>query len=134
MKRSFFVLSASTLCLIAFFIPSIGETAEFNSIPLPEPPAGIPALNPDSITQGLPGPFGDFLNSVKQINQGITQESTKINLRNINPTHFFQNVNGWVQNITGLNIKEIIRDIGNLVAWFLSWVANLIRWGLSFIR
>lgn len=86
----------------------------------------VPSMNNIDISKladSLPSPLTDFINSAKQIN-----------LQTFNPQNVWSGINTWFSGTTGISLVQLIKAIGNFLVWMFSLVAQLIGWGLSFIK
>ncbi len=85
----------------------------------------VPSINIDisKLADSLPSPLTDFINSAKQIN-----------FQTLNPQNVWSSINTWFSGTTGINLVQLIKAIGNFLIWMFSLVAQLIGWGLSFIK
>ncbi|RJQ29995.1 hypothetical protein C4571_00065 [Candidatus Parcubacteria bacterium] len=117
------------LAIVVFLVPISGANAQEREIPLPQPRSGLPSIDPGNLE--LPGPFGDFINSAKQINQDV--QAQKSRLEGIRPGDLFRRFGEWFRNLTGIDFLDALKGIGNLFAWFFSLLASLIRWIVSLI-
>lgn len=114
------------LSLFIIFCISLFE-ANVSFAQLNQPP------NPGTILNQIPGPVSSFVNSAKQISDDITYKSASAKFSKISPRAFFNEIDTWFYNITGARLVDIIKPIGNLLAWIFSALASLIKWGLSFL-
>jgi hypothetical protein len=86
----------------------------------------VPSIDISKLADSLPSPLSpltDFINSAKQIN-----------LQTLNPQNVWSSINTWFSGTTGISLVQLIKAIGSFLVWMFSLVAQLIGWGLSFIK
>ena len=90
------------------------------------PLIGLPDLN--RAFEQLPMPITNFINSARQISVGISNGSTPITFNQADPGTLFTSLDAWFSNVTGgVRLSDVLRPLGNFLAWFFSTIADLIR-------
>ncbi|MBU6500942.1 MAG: hypothetical protein KGJ89_02350 [Patescibacteria group bacterium] len=116
-----------TICLLIAAGPSVLERvyAQTNIT--------FPDMN--QISDKLPQPLQDFINSAKQITTSVYDKGSSLSLNSVSSSDWPQSLNNWFTNTTGgVSLVSILKTVGNLFIWVLDSVSGLIKWGLSFIQ
>lgn len=94
--------------------------------------AQLPSPDNDILNQ-IPEPVSNFINSIQKIGTDSTYKSTWLKFNELSPRGFFNKIDDWFYGVTGTRLVDILKPVGNLLAWIFSTLAELIRWGLSFL-
>ncbi len=122
------------ICLLLIGAPTIFERVHAAAA------LAFPNLN--QLTDKLPQPVRDLINSAKQVGgsatDGASSKNSGFSLSNvgpIDPSAWPGDVNSWFTNTTGgVSLFGIIKTAGNLLVWVLDSTSGLIKWGLSFLH
>lgn len=72
------------------------------------------SFNLNGLLASLPAPIADFVNSVKLF-----------------ADHFAGKIGQWLTSVNGKELLAVVKTLGNLIAWLLSAIADVIRWGVA---
>lgn len=83
----------------------------------------------------LPGPIQEFIEKAKEVSQSVSPTTQNLNFKNINPRNILDYLDEWLSSITWgkITFTGTVRFVGNGIVWVLTFLANLIARGLSFL-
>lgn len=131
-KTLFIYFVTIIISFVLLASPHRGNSFEYGSIRDALPTSN--AVSPDQFFGQLPKPVTDFVNSAKQIGGDLTLKGSSLDLKTVSPGNLWNDANSWLERNVGVNLTQIIKGIGNIIVWVLSFILNIFKWGLSFIK